>query len=151
MTVILRKTVPEDAEILARIWLDSLADKDMVKLASPEGITARRLKGATRKTLEDLEDKEALCITAYDEDTKDLMGCAVWRFYPEGKMKADVISKQEEAAPSVSKWTENSSKEDTLPAAKTPSISKDLDEASTAIFEKHVGKKPHAGKFKGNF
>lgn len=85
MPVVIRKTLPRDAEELAHIWLAALEDNAMVKLASPEGVIPKRLAGATRKALQDLEDPQASCLTAYDSDSGAFMGCAVWRYYPDGK------------------------------------------------------------------
>lgn len=133
MPVAVRKTIPEDAEILAQIWLESLEDNEMVKLASPEGITPKRLEGATKRTLADLEDPSALCLTAYDKEYGTIMGCAVWRYYPNGKSPTSNDSSS--PAQSASQ----------VPVTTTPSISADLDSASNRIFLEHVGDRPHAG------
>lgn len=133
MPVAVRKTILEDAEILAQIWLESLQDNEMVKLASPEGITPKRLEGATKRTLADLEDPSALCLTAYDEKSGTVMGCAVWRYYPSGKsiVPEETVNPVEIAAQAA------------IPT--TASITADLDSASNRIFLEHVGNGPHAG------
>lgn len=143
MPVTTRPTIPTDAETLAKIWLESLQDNPMVKLASPEGITPQRLAKATGKVLSDLEDETALCLTALDSDTGDLMGCAVWRYYPHGKQSPE----QQDGSLSSSR------NEETLPQdssairdASSPNIGRDLEEASAAIFQIHIGERPHASE-----
>lgn len=139
MPVSVRQTTNEDAEELAHIWLHSLEDNDMVKLASREGITPERLAGATRKTREDLDDPNALCLTAYDSETRAVMGCAVWRYFPNGKpLPVDV-------PPGTDKDESSGQREGNAKGTTVyPSISKDLEEASNKIFMKHVGRRPHA-------
>lgn len=143
MSVIIRPTTPQDAHELARIWLASLEGNPMVRLASPEGITAKRLEGATRKTLEDLDDPVALCLTACDAETGTAMGCAVWRYYPDGKGLPSEYPK--ERTSSVSNTQDTFVKQSSLSVQ--PSISEDLDTASNAIFQRRVGNRPHAGKY----
>lgn len=155
MTVVLRKTIPEDAETLARIWLNSLEDNEMVKLASPEGITPKRLQGATKKTLSDLQDPLALCLTAYEKETGEIMGCAVFRYFPDGKKVVPAkhqTEKDKESDTQESNGGPSSIRiSDQRSSASKPSISVDLDAASSRIFQHHVGNKPHACELQGSF
>lgn len=146
MVITIRQTLPQDAEELARIWLASLESNPMVRLASPEGITPKRLAGATRKTLEDLDDPVALCLTACDDETGAIMGCAVWRYYPNGKGLPNHASNDEEMASDNTSRVSPPVSAGQTGCARIPNISEDLDSASNAIFDRHVGTRPHAGK-----
>ena len=157
MTVMIRKTIPEDAEILAKIWLESLEDNDMVKLASPEGITPRRVQGATRRTLLDLEDPNALCLTAYEEESNTIMGCAVFRYYPDGKREEEdpnneALQSRKRQDPVLEDSRRRDTKEKSIDLQRSvpcqPNIAADLDNASNRIFRDHVGERPHASESK---
>lgn len=147
MTVIIRKTSPDDAQELALIWLASLEDNPMVQIASPKGVTPGRLTRAVRKTLSDMEDPLASCLTACDSETAAIMGCAVWRYYPNGKQTSlQATSLSNDTSGEVSTQSGTNGTGDSSPSG-TTSISQALEEASNAIFQTHVGSRPHAGKW----